>query len=55
MPGGESVSTNAQERERLREIRQAQDLNFGHILPHTRRWHQVMQALVDAKIIKDSN
>ena len=54
MPGGESVSTNVQQRERLREILKTQDLNFAHIIPKTRRWHQIMEAFVEAKIIKDS-
>ena len=53
VPGGESVSTNAQERERLREILKTQDLNLGHIIPKTRRWHQIMEALVESKILKD--
>ena len=54
MPGGEQISTNAQQREQLRKLLNTDNLEFSHVIAHTRRWHQVMSALVESGILRDS-
>ena len=54
IPGGEEVSTNAKQRESLRAILKTENLDFAHIIPRTRRWTQVMSALVESGILRDS-
>ena len=54
IPGGEEIGTNAQQRDKLRKLLKTENLDFAHIIPRTRRWNQVMSALVESGILRDS-
>ena len=51
MPGGEPISTNAQQRDRLKSILQTEQLHFGGIAIDSDEGRKVLNAFVGAKII----